>query len=52
MEEPKPCDDKMAFDTEAQADAAAVVAYHQRSIKLSVYQCHECGLWHLSSGGI
>lgn len=53
MDEPDtenlPCRDKLAFDTERQARAAAVVAKHQRGITLHVYQCRFCGLWHLSS---
>ena len=49
MEEPKLCDDKMAFDTEAQAAAAAVVAYHQRAIQLNTDQGTVCSLWHLAS---
>ena len=44
-----PCKDKLAFDTQKQAQAAATVALHQRGIKLKTYVCRYCGLWHLSS---
>lgn len=43
------CKDKLAFDTERQARAAAVVAEHQHGTKLKAYLCRYCGLWHLSS---
>jgi hypothetical protein len=48
-EEDQACAGKMAFDTREQAEAAAVVAYHQRGVTLKVYQCSACALWHLSS---
>jgi hypothetical protein len=44
-----PCKDKLVFDTQKQARAAATVALHQRGIKLKIYVCRHCGLWHLSS---
>jgi hypothetical protein len=44
-----PCADKLAFDTQKQAQAAATVALHQYGSKLRAYQCRYCGLWHLSS---
>lgn len=44
-----PCADKMAFDTAAGAEAAAVVAEHQHGAKLTWYTCQFCGLWHLAS---
>lgn len=43
------CSDKLAFDTKAQAEAAAVVAEYQHGTKLRVYLCRHCGLWHLTS---
>lgn len=46
---PLPCAEKLAFDTPRQARAAAVVAAHQHGVKLKVYQCRYCGLWHLAS---
>jgi hypothetical protein len=49
MVEEYSCADKMAFDTPEQAEAAAVVAYHQRGVMLKVYHCTSCELWHLSS---
>lgn len=48
-EESQACADKMAFDEQTQAEAAAVVAYHQRGAKLKAYRCSDCSLWHLSS---
>ncbi|HVS58156.1 MAG TPA: hypothetical protein VHD60_00245 [Candidatus Saccharimonadales bacterium] len=44
-----PCQDKLAFDTEKQARAAATTAEYQHGTKLKVYHCRHCGLWHLSS---
>jgi hypothetical protein len=44
-----PCADKLAFDTQKQAQAAATVALHQHGSKLRAYLCRYCGLWHLSS---
>jgi len=43
------CEEKMSFDTEKEARDAAIVAKHQHGGKLAVYQCRNCGLWHLSS---
>jgi hypothetical protein len=43
------CDEKMVFDTRAEAENAARVAEFQRGSKLKVYKCRECNLWHLSS---
>lgn len=47
--EPLPCADKLVFDTQKQAQAAATVAEYQHGTKLKTYQCRYCGLWHLSS---
>lgn len=47
--QPLACADKLAFDTQKQADTAANVAEYQRGLKLQSYQCRDCGLWHLSS---
>ncbi len=44
-----PCNDKLAFDTREQAEAAATVAAYQHGAALRVYRCRQCGLWHLSS---
>jgi hypothetical protein len=44
-----PCDGKLVFDTQKEADTAANVAEYQRGIKLKSYRCRYCGLWHLSS---
>jgi hypothetical protein len=44
-----PCHDKLAFDTQRQAQAAANVADYQHGTKLKTYKCKHCGLWHLSS---
>jgi hypothetical protein len=44
-----PCNEKMAFDTRKQAEAAATVALYQYGAKLKAYRCRYCGLWHLSS---
>lgn len=44
-----PCSEKLAFDTQTEANAAAVVAEHQHGTKLKSYKCKHCGLWHLAS---
>ena len=44
-----PCIEKLAFDDEKQAKAAANVARYQHGVILKAYQCKYCGLWHLSS---
>ena len=44
-----PCAEKLAFDTQKQAVAAATVADYQRDVKLAPYKCQHCGLWHLKS---
>lgn len=43
------CADKLAFDTQKAADAAAVVADYQHGTKLKSYLCRHCHLWHLAS---
>lgn len=48
-EETLPCNDKLAFDTRQQAEAAATVAQYQHGSSLKAYICRYCGLWHLSS---
>jgi len=48
-DEPLPCSEKLAFDTQKQAQAAATVALHQHGTHLHTYVCRYCGLWHLSS---
>jgi hypothetical protein len=44
-----PCAEKIAFDTQRQAAAAANVAEYQHGAHVKPYMCHYCGLWHLSS---
>lgn len=44
-----PCADKLSFDTKVQAHASAVVAGWQHGVKLKVYLCKNCELWHLAS---
>lgn len=44
-----PCTEKLAFDTQKQAEAAANVAEYQHGTKLKAYRCRHCSLWHLSS---
>jgi len=44
-----PCADKLVFDTERQAAAAANVAEYQHGANVRPYVCRYCGLWHLSS---
>jgi hypothetical protein len=44
-----PCEGKLRFATQKEANAAGVVAEHQHGTKLKVYQCRQCGWWHLAS---
>ena len=44
-----PCADKLAFDNQKAAKAAANVAAYQHGATLKTYQCQYCRLWHLSS---
>lgn len=44
-----PCDNKLIFDSERLARAAATVAEYQHGASLRPYMCKHCGLWHLSS---
>ena len=44
-----PCTDKISFDTQTQAQAAATVALYQHGARLKTYRCRHCDLWHLSS---
>ena len=48
-ENPLPCTEKLAFDTQKEAQAAATVAEYQHGAKLATYVCAHCGLWHLST---
>ena len=42
------CADKLVFNSKAEAQNQARVLRWQRDIKLKVYQCRDCDLWHLS----
>lgn len=43
------CADKMAFDSKKEAETAVIVADTQRGVKLKVYKCQKCDLWHMAS---
>lgn len=49
QDQPLPCADKLVFDTQKEAVAAATVALHQHGTRLKAYRCRYCHLWHLSS---
>lgn len=49
MSDDLPCKEKLSFDTQNQANAAAVLAEHQHNTKLKSYKCTHCNLWHLAS---
>lgn len=49
MNQELPCNEKIAFDDQKQAQVAANVADWQHGTKLKPYKCHHCNLWHLSS---
>lgn len=44
-----PCSNKLAFDTEKEAIAAAVTVKYQHGSTVKPYVCTHCGLWHLAS---
>lgn len=44
-----PCVDKIAFDTQKEAQTAATLAKHRYGNNLKPYACKYCGLWHLAS---
>jgi len=45
-----PCEGKKVFDSEAKAIAAAEFGMLDTlGLELSVYQCHVCHKWHLTS---
>jgi hypothetical protein len=44
-----PCADKLVFDNKTQAQAAATTLAFQKGVKLKVYKCRHCSLWHLAS---
>lgn len=44
-----PCEQKMTFDTQEEAENTALAADWQHGTKLKAYQCRHCGLWHLAS---
>lgn len=44
-----PCTDKLAFDTELEAEGAATYAKYLHGTRLKVYKCQHCNLWHLAS---
>lgn len=47
--EASPCADKLVFDSQQAAQAAAIVAAHQHGSKLAAYRCRYCGFWHLKT---
>ena len=49
MEDDLPCSEKLAFDTKEAAEGAAVYAGHRHGVRLRIYQCRHCKLWHLAS---
>lgn len=44
-----PCNEKLSFESTEAAEGAAVYATHRHGIKLKVYKCKFCDLWHLAS---
>lgn len=45
-----PCADKLAFDTEREANAIIHTIRYKYGTIVHSYQCRYCSLWHLSSG--
>lgn len=48
-EESLPCADKLAFETQTDAQAVATTTAYQRGTLLTPYRCTYCQLWHLAS---
>lgn len=44
-----PCSEKIAFDTQQEAQAAATTTHWHYGLELYAYKCRYCNLWHLSS---
>lgn len=44
-----PCDEKMVFETQDEAENLAVAVDWQRGTQLRAYRCRYCHLWHLTS---
>lgn len=44
-----PCHEKMAFDTQKEADAVGTAAEWQYGGALKAYKCRYCHLWHLAT---
>jgi len=44
-----PCADKIAFDTQKEAQTAATLAAHRYGSHVKPYRCKHCNLWHLAS---
>ena len=44
-----PCAEKLAFNTQKDAKAAALTAQYKHGDRLKIYQCKHCQLWHLTS---
>jgi hypothetical protein len=44
-----PCANKIAFDTQKEAQAAATLVAHRYGSRLKPYRCTHCDLWHLAS---
>ena len=45
-----PCAEKIAFDTQKDAQTAATLASYRYGSSLTPYICRYCGLWHVASG--
>jgi len=43
------CSEKMGFDTKEEASKAVTIVKYQRDVKLKVYKCNKCELWHLTT---
>ncbi len=43
------CKGKKAYDTQPQAEVAKAHGEKSRPVKLGVYRCPVCDLWHLTS---
>jgi hypothetical protein len=43
------CQEKLSFETKAQAAGTATTSHWRYGQKLKIYKCRSCKLWHLSS---
>ena len=48
-EDQLPCEDKLVFETQKDAQATANVSHYRYGGQVRPYRCRHCGYWHLAS---